>query len=289
MRIYSKPLLWQTAAVAGLLFFQAAEAYVAAVTEEDLGGYLKLVKRVNVDGSPNYHLDLHERWHDDELGRAIRKRGEDGVEAKEDVYSQLLPNPTPEEKDTFRSSFDYICGGTNTRGQIATVEELSGAAMSVMSKSGHYELEGWSTPGVISLGNQASEPKKYQSAIPIHCLGGPNKYTLILTPKNIGAEFKYGISMSRYLIARCLHLMIKVCEFDLQEKVLMFSFSPKNSRLSMAEVTTFQKDCENWVQPLCRSTDDESKAECLTTKSLLGISWTETKPTPTKPKGSKKA
>ncbi|RVD85080.1 uncharacterized protein DFL_003411 [Arthrobotrys flagrans] len=283
MRIYSKPLLWQAGALAALLCFKGIEAGVAAVTEEDLGGYVKLVKRVNDNGVPEMHMDLHESWHNDEIGQALRKREED-FRTNEERYG-FLPKPTNEEKDKFRESFDFTCGGSNDR--ISSVEELTGVAMTIISKSGHYEIEGWSTPGAISLGNQATNPKKYQDEVPVHCLGEAGAVSIVMSPKQGNIEFKYGISFSRALIGRCINTLIYVCQFDLREAVDRFRFSPKQKRLNHVEVLSVAKSCDRWVNPLCKSTDDESKAECLATKLLLGIPWTKTLPTPTKP-GKKK-
>ncbi|KAK6342442.1 hypothetical protein TWF718_007843 [Orbilia javanica] len=286
MRIHSKPLLWQAATLLALLFIKEIEAGVAAVTEEDLGGlgYIKLVKRVNDAGVPEVHMDLHERWHEDEIGRALKKREETGLAKNEDLYS-LLPIPSDQEKDMFKDSFEYQCGGVRER--ICSVEELTGAAMSVMSKSGHYEIEGWSTPGTISIGNQASDPKKYQQEIPIHCLGGDGSHSLVLSPKKENEEFKYGVSFSRVLVGRAINNMIYICGYPLEKSVSRFRFSPKQSRLNFVQVETVSKSCDRWVNPLCKSTDDESKAECLATKLLLGIPWSKTEPTPTKPNDPK--
>ncbi|KAK6518668.1 hypothetical protein TWF506_005805 [Arthrobotrys conoides] len=277
MRMYNKPMMWQAGALAALLFLKGIEAGVAAVTEESLGGYIKLVKRINDDGIPEVHMDLHERWHKDEIGQALRKR-ETALEEMENAYA-LLPRPTKEEQDMFTTSFGYDCGNS---AKISSIEELTGAAMTIMSKSGHYEIDGWSTPGTISLGNQATDPKKYQGEIPVHCLGEAGKTAIVMSPVKPNAEFKYGISLSRALIGRCINTLIYVCSFDLKG-VSNFQFSPKQARLNFVQVRTVAKSCEDWVNPLCKSTDDESKAECLAEKLLLGIPWSKTLPTPTKP------
>ncbi|KAF3189806.1 hypothetical protein TWF106_005858 [Orbilia oligospora] len=285
MRIQSKPLLWQAGVLAALLFFKGIEAGVAAVTEQDLGGYLKLIKRVNDDGVPEIHMDLHERWHNDEIGQALRKRQESGIEKNENAYA-FLPVPSTEERDMFKDSFKWVCGSANNK--ISSVQELTGAAMTIMSKSGHYEIEGWSTPGTISLGNQATDPKKYQDEVPVHCLGEAGKTSIVMSPVKSGVEFKYGISLSRALIGRCINTMIYICGYDLSESVGNFQFNPKQNHLDFVQIQTVAKPCERWVDPLCKSGDDESKAECLATKLLLGIPWSKTLPTPTKPAKKKK-
>ncbi|KAK6331419.1 hypothetical protein TWF730_004500 [Orbilia blumenaviensis] len=285
MRGYSKPMLWKASALAILFLFQGGQAGVVPVVEEDLGGYLKLVKRVNDNGRPVVHLDLHERWHEDEIGQILKKRQNQAV-YNDETAVMLLPEPSQEEKDLFGQSFDTSCVRQNN--QIATVEELSGVALSVLSTSGSYEIDGWSNPGMIALGNTISDPKKYQSEVPIHCLGGAGKTSIVLGPEKPDSEFKYGVSFSRALVARLLNTMIYRCQYNTRNAVVPFSLSPKAKHLEFVQIQTAEKNCEDWVNPLCKSTDDESKAECLVAKNVLGIPWSQTKPTPTKPSKAKK-
>ncbi|KAK6515824.1 hypothetical protein TWF281_004416 [Arthrobotrys megalospora] len=282
---YSKPLLWKFGVLTALIFFEGVQGYVVPVVEEDAGGYMKLVKRVNEDGHPIFHLDLHERWNSDEVAEILEKRDEEDEEKGDDVF-KLLPEPSQEEKDMFKDSFDVDCGTRTPK--IAGIQELYGTAMTIMSRQGHYNIDGWSTSGIIALGNQATDPKKYQTEIPIHCLGGEGKNMMVLEPVNANEVFKYGVSLSRTLVAKLINSAIYRCMWTVTEDIPRFSIRPKLKRLSFVRINVKQESCEDVVGPVCKSTDDQSKAECLATKSLLGVKWTETKPTPTKPNKAKK-
>ncbi|EWC46066.1 hypothetical protein DRE_04640 [Drechslerella stenobrocha 248] len=189
---------------------------------------------------------------------------------------------TAEDITEFQKQFVYSCKTSNKK--IATVREIYSISYFIGNQLDAYEMDGWRTPGVLSLGNQIRNPTKWAECTHVHCLTRAQNAVLELCPTKPDSKFTFGFGISRELLARALRVLTRICTTDAGGKewgdgwVTPFSLRPKDKIFEGLDIRGTGGDCGEWTGAICQdSAKDEYKAsQCLVYKGLWGIGWSGT-------------
>ncbi|KAF3928815.1 hypothetical protein ABW21_db0209773 [Orbilia brochopaga] len=238
----------------------------------------------------HYSLELgwskRSRFHPDNIDP---ETGEKRSHAKR--QADLLSELNDGDRKWFTDNFSYDCG----RGKReSTVAEAFSTSRAIELELDRYDIPGWSSPGLFTLGNQLNNPKKWADCTNIHCLSAAkDSVGLQLCPKNPNLSFTYGYSISRLAVSQHLRFLTSVCSKDGSQNTWddhywagPFWWAPKQKEYSNMIIRVSREPCTDWLGPVCRSVDDRSHSQCLALKKLYGINWTEPTPTKTQPGNS---
>ncbi|KAK6527664.1 hypothetical protein TWF694_004644 [Orbilia ellipsospora] len=240
-------------------------------TVEEINDFMQVTRRTNELGQEFVELGLNKRLHPIMQEKSLERR--QGV---------AIDDPNEYEVRRFKAEFDYNCA--TSQDILCDIDELFGAAEALVDRKRGYEVTGWSTPGVVSLGNKPEKPTEFADCTPIQCINSVGKGRLVFCAE-AGAKFSYGFGMDRLLIARSLLALSKLCTGwrDSTSKVTPFSFKPKGDRYKDMKIVGENADCSDWTSAICKSVDDKSKSQCLALKGLWGVPWSVPEPSKTTP------
>ncbi|KAF3927846.1 hypothetical protein ABW20_dc0103205 [Dactylellina cionopaga] len=268
-----------------LLLLRGIEGLTIPPTAEEERMF-QLTKRTSGTGHEFLELNLNKR------NLSVQKDESPSLQRRQKV----LEKPTKEEIDQFKKEFWWDCGDQTIqepKAALCTIQELYGMAQSLLDRKQSYEdVTGWSTRGMISLGNKPNKPEEFAECTPIQCAGSDGSGQLELCAREDAGKFTYGFGLERGLIAKALVTLKFVCGWGddrgaaTEGLVPHFEFGFLGDKFKQISVSTkVGARCDTWksVSAVCKSTDDKSKSQCLAMKSLFGVPWTLPQPTKTTP------
>ncbi|KAF3931296.1 hypothetical protein ABW19_dt0200462 [Dactylella cylindrospora] len=233
-----------------------------AVPEKDSGAAkYEAVKRTTESGGEYVELDLNKFSDPDAKLSPSSLTKRQGIQ---DPIGEL----DDEDVKVAQEHFWFECG--NAGDAIALVEEFYGAAQAILDKKGHYEVIGWTSPGVISISRSLNDAKKWADCTPVQCTSAGGFGRIELCGEG---QFSHGVGISRFVIWHLLRVVVKICDPKEGGRIPPFEIKSKDKKMTGMVLKGTGAACADWTKDVCSKEDDESKAKCLALKGLYGVPW----------------